>query len=89
MKKQTETFEKTALSIAVALCLFVLIMAISQLANASGGKVNNPWQKLDADECAEWQIDEGKSCTPVASDQSGSIFICEVLVVCPDLEKDD
>ena len=50
MKKQTETFEKTALSIAVALCLFVLIMAFSQLANASkdgggdGGQVES-WQR--------------------------------------------
>ena len=70
----------------------VLIAAISAVLSsnviAGGGKTENPWQKLDADECAEWQIDGDKSCAQDPSDQSGSIFICKVLVVCPPETED-
>ena len=88
MNRLTKTSKDIILSILTA-AFVLLMMALSQLANASGGKVNNPWQKLDADECAEWQIDGDKSCVQDPSDQSGSIFICEVLVVCPTEVKDD
>ena len=51
MKKQNKTLENAVLSIASALCVFALIMAFSQLANASddkggagGGQVES-WQR--------------------------------------------
>ena len=73
----------------LALKLLVIALIISPfMALASGDKSGNPWQKLDADECAEWQIDGDKTCVQDPSDQSGSIFICQVLVVCPPETED-
>ena len=68
--------------------LMIALLVSPFMALASGGKANNPWQKLDADECAEWQIEGDNSCVQDPSDQSGSTFICQVLVVCPNIEDD-
>ena len=89
MKKQTETFEKTALSIAVALCLFVPIMAFSQLANASkddeggaGGDKVNSWQNNTSELPTAYlplslNLD---TCEPVSENEISTTYSCDSFV---------
>lgn len=64
--------------------LFLICLLVATATIASGDKVKNPWQRVDADQCAEWQIEGKESCIQDPSDQSGSTYICSVLVICPD-----